>query len=70
MELLSRLLPQGAPLHLETAYLDEVAAQLTLRVTSRQALGHCPVCHFPTRRIHSSDERTLADRPWAHLRVV
>ena len=70
MELLSRLLPQGASLHLETAHLDEVAAQLTLRVTSRQALVHCPVCRFPTRRIHSYYERTLADLPWAHLRVV
>jgi transposase len=70
MELLSRLLPHGFPLHLETWHLDEVAAQLTLRVTSRQALGHCPVCRFPTRRIHSYYERTLADLPWAHLRVV
>jgi transposase len=70
MELLSRLLPQGAPLHLETWHLDEGAAQLTLRVTSRQALMHCPVCRFPTRRIHSFYQRTLADLPWAHLRVV
>jgi transposase len=70
MELLSHLLPQGAPLHLETWHLDKVAAQLTLRVTSRQALGHCPVCRFPTRRIHSFYQRTLADLPWAHLRVV
>jgi transposase len=70
MELLSRLLPHGSPLHLETWYLDEVAAQLTLRVTSIQAMGHCPVCRFPTRRVHSYYERTLADLPWAHLRVV
>ena len=70
MELLSRLLPQGSPLHLETWHLDEVAAQLILRVTSLQALGHCPMCRFPTRRIHSDDERTLADLPWAHVRVV
>src|ERR1043166_7891698 len=70
MELLSHLLPQGAPLHLETWHLDEVAAQLTLRVTSRQALGHCPVCRFPTRRIPSFYQRTRADLPWAHLRVV
>ena len=70
MELLSRLLPHGAPLHLETWHLNEGAAQLTLRVTSRQALGHCPVCRFPTRRIHSYYQRPLADLPWAHLRVV
>ena len=70
MELLSHLLPDGVPLHLETWPLDEGAAQLTLRVTSMQALGHCPVCRFPTRRIHSFYQRTLADLPWAHLRVV
>lgn len=70
MELLSRLLPHGAPLHLETWHLNEVAAQLTLRVTSIQALGHCPGCRFPTRRIHSAYQRTLADLPWAHVRVV
>jgi len=35
-----------------------------------QALGHCPVCRLPTRRIHSYDQRTLADLPWAHVRVV
>jgi transposase len=70
MELLSRVLPQGAPLHLETSHLDEGAAQLTLRVTSMQAMGHCPVCRFPTRRIHRFYQRTLADLPWAHLRVV
>jgi transposase len=70
MELLSRLLPQGVPLHLETWHLHEVAAQLTLRVTSIQDLVHCPVCRFPTRRIHRYDQRTLAELPWAHLRVV
>src|SRR5262245_32371895 len=31
---------------------------------------HCPVCRFPTRRVHSYDERTRADLPWAHLRIV
>ena len=30
MELLSRLLPAGSPLHLETWHLDEAAAQLGL----------------------------------------
>jgi transposase len=70
MELLSRWLPQGAPLHLETWHLDEVAAQLILRVTSIQALVHCPRCRFPTRRLHRYDERTRADLPWAHVRVV
>jgi transposase len=70
MELLSRWLPADPPLHLETWHLDEVAAQLTLRVTSTQVLVHCPVCRFPTRRIHSRYRRTVADLPWAHCRVV
>jgi hypothetical protein len=54
MELLSRLLPQGAPLHLETWHLNEVAAQLTLRVTSRRT---------------SSSRRTIfSGEGWASLR--
>jgi transposase len=70
MELVSRLLPHGSSLHLETWHLDEAAAQLTLCVTATQALVHCPVCRFPTRRIHSRYQRTIADLPWAYCRVV
>ena len=70
MELLSRLLPDGSPLHLETWSLDAVALQLTLRITSTQPLVHCPVCRFPTRRIHSRYRRTVADLPWAQVRVM
>jgi transposase len=70
MELVSRLLPHSSPLHLESWHLDEATAQLTLHVTSTQALVHCSVCRFPTRRIHSHYRRTLADLPWARVRVV
>ena len=70
MALLSRWLSAGSPLHLETWHLDEAAAQLTLRVSSTQTLVHCPVCRFPTRRLHRCYRRTLADLPWAHYRVV
>jgi len=31
---------------------------------------HCPVCGWPTHRLHRTSTRTVADRPWAHLRVV
>ncbi len=65
MELLSDLLPQAPLLHLETWHLDTTTAQLTLRVQSTQTLVHCPVCRFPTRRIHSRYARTVADLPWA-----
>jgi len=70
MELLACLLLVGIPLHLETWHLDEAAAQLTLRLTSTQALVHCPVCRFPTQRVHRHYTRTIADLPWAHVRVV
>ena len=70
MELFSHLLPQAPLLHLETWHVDTTTAQLTLRVQSTQTLVPCPVCRFPTRRVHSYYERTLADLPWAHIRVV
>jgi transposase len=70
MELLSRLLPQVSLLHLETWQIDTASAQVILRVQSTQTLVHCPVCQFPTRRIHSRYTRTVADLPWAHCRVV
>ena len=50
--------------------MDPATAQLTLRVRSTQTRVHCPVCRFPTRRIHSRYTRTIADLPWAHYRVV
>jgi transposase len=70
MELVSRLLPHGSPFHLESWHLDEATALLTLHVTSTQTLVHCPVCRFPTRRMHSHYRRLLADLPWADVRVV
>jgi transposase len=70
MELLSRLLPQASLLYLETWQIDPATAQVTLRVQSTETLVHCPVCQFPTRRIHRRYTRTVADLPWAHYRVV
>ena len=70
MTLLTRLLPDAAQLHLDAWQMDDTTTQLMLRVTSTQALGHCPVCRFPTRRVHSRDVRTLADLPWGPWRVV
>jgi transposase len=70
MELLPDLLPQAPLLHLETWQIDTTTGQVTLRVQSTQTLMHCPVCRFPTRRIHSRYTRTVADLPWAEYRVV
>jgi len=50
--------------------MDDLTTQLTLRVTSTQALVHGPICRFPTRRVHSRYVRTVADLPWASWRVV
>src|SRR5712691_3050694 len=70
MDFMSCLLPAGPLLQLETWHLDAAAAQLTLCLTSVQALVQCPVCQCPTQHTHSRYTRTVADLPWAHVRVV
>jgi hypothetical protein len=70
IELLSGLLPQARLLHPETWQIDPTTGQVTLRVQSTQTLMHCPMCRFSTRRIYSCYQRTVADLPWAHYRVV
>ncbi len=64
------MLAQASLLHLETWPLDTPAAPLTLRVQATQTLVPCPVCRFPTRRLHRRDVRTVADLPWAQWHVV
>jgi transposase len=56
-------------LPIEACEVDETAAQITLAVQSTQTSAPCPLCATPARRIHSDDERTLADLPWAQYRV-
>jgi transposase len=68
--LLTRLLPDASQLHLDAWHMDDTTTQLTLQVTSTQALVHCPVCRFPTRRVHSRYVRTVADLPWGPWHVV
>src|SRR6266850_4452169 len=50
--------------------MDDTPTELTVQVTSTQMLVHCPVCWFPTRRIHRRAVRTVADLPWGPWRVV
>ena len=69
MKLLTALLPKSPSLHVETRHVDEATSQLTLCLTSMQPWGYCPRCRCPTRRIHSRYNRTVADLPWASLRV-
>jgi transposase len=68
-EVLSRLLPDATTLHLEAWHVDDAAMQITLLVSSTQAIVPCPLCDMPTYHIHSRYARTLADLPWANYRV-
>jgi transposase len=38
-------------------------------VRATQVVSLCPLCATPVHRLHSHDERTLADLPWAAYRV-
>jgi transposase len=63
------LLPDATVLRLEACEVDDITAQITLRVQSTQTSAPCPLCATPARRIHSDYGRTLADLPWAQYRV-
>ena len=69
MEILKQLLPKSTNLQLVNWHLDEAETQITLIVSSKQTVVPCPVCAFPTHRIHSHYERLLADLSWAEDRV-
>lgn len=43
--------------------------QIILKLSSTQAMAHCPLCHSPTHRVHSRYERTLKDLPVAQFRL-
>jgi transposase len=63
------LLPDATVLRLEACEVDDITAQITLRVQATQTRAPCPLCATPARRIHSDYGRTLADLPWAQYRV-
>jgi transposase len=67
--ILARLLPDATRLRLEACQVDDITAQITLRVRSTPVTVPCPLCANPAHRIHSHYERTLADLPWAQYRV-
>ena len=66
---MTRLFPDPTTLRLEACAVDDAAAPITLGVRSTQATAPCPLCTTPAHRLHSHDERTLADLPWAAYRV-
>jgi transposase len=70
MTLRSCVLPESRHFRLDAWLIDELARPMTLFATSTQALVSCPLCRFPTRRVHSRDVRRVTDLPWGAWRVV
>ncbi len=70
MEIAQTLLPNSSILKLENWQIDKISTQITLNVSSTQALAYCPLCHQGAHRIHSHYERTLADLPWGEYHVL
>src|SRR5205807_4683872 len=66
---LACLVPDAMLLRLEAWSVDDTTTQITLRVRSTQATAPCPLCTTPAHHIHSHNQRTLADLPWAQYRV-
>jgi transposase len=69
VDLIQHLLPNQTGLNLQSWSLDSVEQQITLNLSSTQAVAHCPLCHSPTCRVHSRYERTLKDLPVAQFRL-
>ena len=69
LALLTHFLPDKTTLALEAWHSDDIAAEITLDVTSTQACVPCPLCHVRTPRVHSRYARTLADVPWGAYAV-
>jgi transposase len=63
-------LPDTTSLRLDTWYLDDAHAQVTLLISSTQAEPRCPGCHVPARCVHSHYTRTLADLPWSGYAIT
>ena len=63
-------LPNTRSLRLNTWYIDDVHAQITLLISSTQAAPRCPGCDAPARYVHSHYTRTLADLPWSGYGVT
>ncbi len=61
------LLPSIEGLHLEALHLDPQSITVVLAVATPNAI--CPLCAEPSKRVHSRYVRTVADLPWAGIRV-
>jgi transposase len=63
-------LPNTTSRQLNTWYIDDAHAQITLLISSTQAAPRCPGCHVPARSVHSHYTRMLADLPWSGYGMI
>jgi hypothetical protein len=70
VELLSRLVPAGAGLHLEAWSIEPSPSTITLTLRSQQNASCCPLCGMAAQRTHSRYRGTLVDLPWAEHGVT
>jgi transposase len=63
-------LPNTTSLQLNTWYIDDAHAQITLLISSIQAAPSCPGCNVPARAVHSHYTRRLADLPWSGYGMI
>lgn len=69
MEILACLLMLPSYIQMEAWEVDTLTTQITLMLSSTQAMPSCPICQTPTHRIHSQYERTIADLPLSEYSV-
>ncbi|GHP00273.1 hypothetical protein KSF_103200 [Reticulibacter mediterranei] len=60
------LLPDPNMLHL--LHLEAEPQRITAVVITTAPTAPCPVCQFPSNRVHSRYQRIAADLPWMFLR--
>jgi transposase len=63
-------LPDTTALHLDTWYLDDAHARITLLISSTQTAPRCPGCEVPARYVHSHYTRRLTDLPWSGYAIT
>ena len=63
-------LPDTTSLHLDTWYLDDAHARITLLIASTQPAPRCPRGEVPARYVHSHDTRRLTDLPWSGYAIT
>ena len=63
------MLPDASRFRRNSWSINYRQSQITLGLTSTPPRGRCPSCSWPSQRVHSRYQRTLADVPWATFQV-